>query len=146
MESIKGIILGFCTASLVLGLLYMLRAEKTATEKSVRFAFAVIFLSITVLSIAKILGLSRHLPTFSSSYEYNHTYTDVYAYSVEQVAAAALGDGGINFKEISVQTDKNDGGDIFIKRITVVSGGNAEKIKGCIFSVIETNEVEVINE
>ena len=44
MESIKGIILGFCMVSLVLGMLYMLRAEKTVTEKSGRFAFAVIFL------------------------------------------------------------------------------------------------------
>lgn len=146
MESIKGIILGFCTVSLVLGMLYMLRAEKTVTEKSVRFAFAVIFLSVTVMSVAKILGICGELPTLPSSGEYNNTLTDTYAYSAKQVAAAALTDSGINFEEISVHTDKTDTGDIFIKRITVVSDAAAQKIKGCLFSVIETNEVEVINE
>ncbi len=146
MESIKGIILGFCAVSLVLGALYMLRAEKSATEKSVRFAFAVIFLCVTVLSVAKIAGLKNEIPTFERNKEYTHTYTAMYTESVKQVVSAALYDHGIKFKEISVITDKTDVGDIFIKRITVAAVGEAERIKSCILSVIETNEVEVINE
>lgn len=146
MEEIKGVVLGFCAASLVLGAVYMLRAEKTATEKSVRFAFAIIFLCITVLSVAKITGVKINTKQVFNNKEYMSGYAELYSSSAKLVAEAALFDSGIDFEKISVLADKSESGSIFIKRVTVQSPQNPEKIKACILSVIETNEVEVINE
>lgn len=146
MSSIKGIVLGLCAASLVLGATYMLRPTKAATEKSIRFAFAVIFLSIMVVSVASLVKKDFSFDKVRTSEEYLDSAAGVIRAQAEFLSGEVLRQQGINFKKISVLTDKSESGDIFIKRITVVSGEDPKSIRKHITRVIETDGVEVRNE
>lgn len=145
MSGIKGIILGFCAASLALGAIYMLR-PKGAVEKSIRLAFAVIFLCITVMSVAGIFEKDIKVSIESASADFTTTAQRLTEIQAAELCRSLLSEKGFNFTEIKVYTDNLEDGSIFIKRITVTSRDNPEEIKKCILSAVLTNGVEVINE
>ncbi len=145
MSEIKGIILGLCAASLVLGAVYMLR-PKSNVEKSIRFAFAVVFLSITVVSGAGILKKDIKIADINVNADFISTAEELTRVQAEYLAEQVLLENGCEFQKISVLTDKSVDGGIFIKRVTVISRYNPEEIRQSILSVIETDGVEVINE
>ncbi len=146
MSSIKGIVLGLCAASLVLGATYMLRPTRAATEKSIRFAFAVIFLSIMVVSVSTLVKKDFSFNSMQSESMHLDSAEGIIQVQAEYLSSEVLRQQGIDFKKISVLTDKSESGDIFIKRITVVSGEDPQSIRKHITRVIETNGVEVRNE
>lgn len=146
MSSIKGIVLGLCAASLVLGATYMLRPTRAATEKSIRFAFAVIFLSIMVVSVSTLVKKDFSFNSMQSEGMHLDSAEGIIQVQAEYLSSEVLRQQGIDFKKISVLTDKSESGDIFIKRITVVSGEDPQSIRKHITRVIETNGVEVRNE
>ncbi len=145
MSEIKSVILGLCIASVSLGAMYMLRPVG-ATEKSVRLNFAVIFLSLLVVSVASLLGtdfgdMKISVDNSSSFYSEN-----IVCAEVEYLCGEILKEKGMDFKEITVFTDKNGQGGISIKRITVESTAEPEAIRQSITAVIATDGVEVIND
>jgi hypothetical protein len=146
MSSVKGVVLGVCAASLVLGAVYMLRPSGAVTEKSIRFAFAVIFLSVTVLSVSALFKKEFRQESLAADNTYIESAAEIVSAQAEYLTGEILQENNIEFKKISVLTDKTENGDIFIKRITVVSGEDFEKVREYITSVIETNGVEVIDE
>ena len=146
MSSVKGVVLGICAASLVLGAVYMLRPSGTVTEKSIRFAFAVIFLSVTVISVSALFKKEFRPGSLAADNTYIESAAEIVSAQAEYLTGEILQENNIEFKKISVLTDKTENGDIFIKRITVVSGEDFEKVREYITSVIETNGVEVIDE
>lgn len=146
MSSVKGVVLGICAASLVLGAVYMLRPSGAVTEKSIRFAFAVIFLSVTVLSVSALFKKEFRPGSLAADNTYIESAAEIVSAQAEYLTGEILQENNIEFKKISVLTDKTENGDIFIKRITVVSGEDFEKVREYITAVIETNGVEVIDE
>lgn len=145
MSEIKSVILGLCIASISLGSMYMLRPSG-ATEKSVRLSFAVIFLSLLVVSLSNLLktdfnGIKFTFNSFSNDYSENIVSTQA-----EFLCQEILKEKGIDFKGIEIFTDKTEDGSISIKRITVESTAEPDAIKNSIAAVIATDGVEVIND
>lgn len=145
MSSFKGIVLGICAASLVLGAVYILKPVGAA-EKSIRFTFALIFLCITVIPSFKLL--KKDFSHFTVNIQKNsdkseEKLTEFYA---EYLCNTVLSENGYAFEKIEIFTDKNNDSGIFIKNIRVISDGDAKGITDCILSVVEAGGVEVINE
>lgn len=145
MNEFKSVILGICIASVGLGAMYMLRPEG-ATVKAVRFAFAVIFLTLTVTLIVSLFAKGeRLLPSLSGSYEFISAEA-IAKIEAEQLTREVLKEKGIKYDKIEIFTNKDDGGGISIKRITVKTSENPEYIRDSITAVIKADGVEVINE
>ena len=145
MNEFKSVILGICIASIGLGAMYMLKPEG-ATAKAVRFAFAVIFLTLTVtLVVSLFVKGDRLLPSLSSDTELL-SYESIARLEAEQLAAEVLKEKGIKYEKIEIFTNKEDSGSISIKRITVKTNENPEYVRDSITAVIKADGVEVINE
>ena len=145
MNEFKSVILGICIASVSLGAMYMLKPDGN-TAKTVRFGFAVIFLTLTLSIFISLFGKSdRLLPTLSITPDYSAA-EKITAIEARQIAAQVLEEKGIKFKEIDVLTNKDEAHGISIKRITVKTDETAEQVRQSISAVIKTDGVEVINE
>lgn len=145
MNDFKAVILGICIASVCLGAMYMLK-PKGNMEKSVRFGFAVIFLTLTIsLFVSLFKGGGKAVPTYALSPDYSvsEKITEI---SARQIVAEVLRENGLKFEEIKIFTNIEESGGISIKRITVKTSENAEKVIGSINAVIKSDGVEVINE
>ena len=145
MNEFKAVILGICIASVSLGAMYMLRPSGN-TEKTVRFGFAVIFLTLTLsLFISFFTGGTKILPTYAVSPDLSAA-EKITKISAKQIVAEVLRDKGLEFKEIEIFTNIEESGGISIKRITVETDENAERVIDSINAVIKSGGVEVINE
>ncbi len=142
METVKNIVLGFCTAAVFLGALGFL-APEGGTKKSVKYAISLIFLCSTV---ALFTGLGKISLPNAKNNEPKVEYYGMGEAAVKTYVEAALKDEKIEYKKISVETNITEGGDIYIKKITVYSSGNAKRIIGIIKNTVQTENVEVINE
>lgn len=145
MNEFKAVILGICIASVSLGAMYMLKPSGNM-EKTVRFGFAVIFLTLTLsLFISLFGGGNKLMPASAPSPDYSATER-ITKISARQIVAEVLAEKGLKFKEIEIFTNIDESGGISIKRITVKTDENAERVIGSINAVINSGGVEVINE
>lgn len=134
--------MALCASSVFIGALFMLCPDGTM-KKSVTFVLSLVFLA-SVISAGGI-GLKYEktklepTPVSISSDELD-TYTARYVYEY------ALKKAGIDFEEITVYTDKNDSGSIFISKISVKSAEEKGKITEALQDAAKNIEVEVNNE
>ena len=98
----KTFIAAFCTGAVLLGVLYILVPEGR-NSKTVRYAFCLCFLSIVLSAAVKISG--DGFSHFGVS-ERNFENEKLSAATAETVFAEALAEAGINYKKITVFTDK----------------------------------------
>lgn len=145
MKTFSQVILGFSAASLILGAVYMLRPSGKM-EKSVKFAFSVIFLSVIIAAFAGLLKINTPFSVKASSADLTETAEAVTKYRAEYLCEALLKENGINFNKILVNTDISADGSIGIKRVTVFTNNTQNGIKELILSAVMAREVEVINE
>ncbi len=145
MSEIKSVILGLCIASISLGAMYMLRPTG-ATEKSVRLSFAVIFLSLLVISVSSILHIDFNKIKITLNNSFNDSSENIVSAEAKFLCQEILKEKGIDFKGIEIFTDKTDDGSISIKRITVESTAEPDAVRQSITAVLATDGVEVIND
>lgn len=145
MNEFNSVILGICIASVGLGAMYMLRPDG-ATAKAVRFAFAVVFLTLTVTLFVSLFAKGEKLlPSLSGSTEFTAA-TAIAKIEAEQLTREVLKEKGIKYEKIEVFTNKESDGSISIKRITVKTNENPSYVRDSITAVIKADGVEVINE
>ncbi len=143
MKEFKSLILSFCIASIVFGLIFML-TPSGKLQKNVRFNFAVIFLSILFFSVSSIFNIDFN---FKKSEALSLSYTEnIIKAQAEMVCHAALEENGYSAEEINIYTNKNEDGSISIKRIRAKTKDDTEKVKSAITAVIKTDSIEVRNE
>lgn len=145
MSEFESVILGLCIASVSLGAMYMLRPVGAA-EKSVRLSFAVIFLSLLVVSAASLVSTDFGDLKISAESPASDYSENIVAAEAQYLCSQILNDKGIEFSEIKIFTDKTEDGGISIKRIAVESAAEPDTIRQSITAVIATDGVEVIND
>ncbi len=143
MSEFKSLILSFCIASVVFGLIFML-APHGKLQKNVRFNFAVIFLSLLFFSVKSILNIDFD---FKKETRASNDYTEsIIKAQAEIICNAALKENGYSAEEIVIYTNKNEDGSINIKRIRAKTKDEIEKVKETISAVIKSGTIEVRNE
>ncbi len=141
MKAIASFITAFCIGCVTLGGLYMLCPEGKF-QKAVKYTFSLCFLCLLISSFGSIGNLNFEI-NFKGENEF--ISAGAAAESARIVFERALINSKINFRKITVLTDKKDDGSIFISKVTVVSSENRDKILS-IISADGSFEVEVINE
>lgn len=141
MNSLSSFMISFCSASIILGFLYMICPSGSMT-KSVKYVFCLCFLCCILSVVTNLPKINFDAFDLESN---NEIITEQTAAATAQtVFSQALVENQINFKKITVDTNKLSDGSITISRVTVYTSATAEQIN----SVIGTGsyEVNVINE
>lgn len=141
MSNLSVFITSFCSSCILLGFLYML-CPSGYMEKSVKYVFCLCFLCC-------VLGCVTNLKTIDFSAFKAASDTEIVtergaSVTAERVFAQTLADQNIDFKKITVDTNKLSNGSITISRVTVYSNASAEQVIKAIGS--DSYEVNVINE
>jgi len=113
-------------------------------SKSVKYILSLIFL-ISVISVAGI-GVSDQGKSFDFKTEASVDSSDFEIQNARLVYMETLKKSGLEFKEITVLTDKSEDGSIVINKIIVNSFCEKEKIINALSEIAKTAEVEVIDE
>lgn len=141
MNEINSFIVSFCSSCILLGFLYML-CPSGNMNSSVKYIFCLCFVCCvlgTAFSVKK--------PDFSQYDKAKNTTIlteQNTAVTAKMVFCEALASQNINFRKITVDTNKLPDGSITISRITVYTNEPPQKITELINS--ESYEVVVINE
>lgn len=127
----------------MIGAFYMLCPDGSM-GKSVRYILSLCFivsvLAATSFNIGDIkINTDYSLPDIV-------TQESMQTAAAEYTYAAALEKAGINFRKITVCTDKTESGSIIISRVIVYSDCEAAKIREALGAVAENYKVEIINE
>ena len=141
MSDFASFLSAFCVGCVVLGGLYLLVPEGKL-QKAVRYTFSLCFICILITSIGTIGSLDFKI---EQKNEGEFISVGAAAESARIVFERALTNAEINFRKITVLTDKTDSGSIFISKVTVFSNDDENKILSLI-SGDGSFEVEVINE
>ena len=141
MSAFASFLSAFCVSCVVLGGLYLLVPEGKL-QKAVRYTFSLCFLCILITSIGTIGRLDFKI---EQKDEGEFISVGAAAESARIVFERALDSSDINFRKITVLTDKTDNGSIIISKVTVYSSEEANKILNVI-SGDGSFEVEVVNE
>ena len=161
MNNLSAFAVSFCSSCILLGFLYML-CPAGSMEKSVKYVFCLCFLCcvlgcvtnlksidlsafdttskseiITEQSASITVGSLRRRVELQNSGEFDKIFVMI-------ADAQALTDKNIDFKKITVDTNKLSDGSITISRVTVYTCASAEQIIQAIGS--DSYEVNVINE
>ena len=141
MKAIASFLTAFCIGCVALGGLYMLCPEGKF-QKAVKYSFALCFLCLLISSFGSIGNLNFKIQPKS---ENEFVSVGAAAESARIVFERALINSKINFRKITVLTDKDAKGSIFISKVTVISNESKDKILS-IISADGSFEVEVVNE
>jgi len=140
MRTLGEFVTTFCTVSVVLGGLYMLKPD-SATGKTVKYVFSLIFICIVASALINIKITVPSIDYNTSSAEINSAEL-----SLRLTFEQALKNADINFSKIFVYTDKNEDGSIIINKITVFSSDSKEKIIEALGGETAEYEIEVVYE
>ena len=142
MKIFSGLLTSFCASSVFIGVLYIL-CPNGVMSKSVKYLLSLAFLlSVTAVSFTvKRSGLDFDVSGYTAA---DSEAVDKAA--ARQVYATALKNAGINFKEITVCTNKAEDGSIIISKIIIHSDAESQKIRDALGEAAENYEVEIINE
>ncbi|MDO4608694.1 MAG: hypothetical protein Q4B40_05840 [Clostridia bacterium] len=141
MNGINAFITSFCVSCIVLGLLFIL-VPKGALNKSVKYIFSLCFVCCLISSVVALPKLDF------SDFDVVRNREMVTEQNAQMTAKAVFGEAlksqNINFKKITVDTNKPSDSSIIISKVTVFTDHDAEKIVDVIGST--EYEVVVINE
>lgn len=143
MSSITTFITAFCTACIVIGSLHIICPDGSV-GKSVKYTLSLVFL-LVIISAA---GINLKSQSFSfPKYESNEkSIEEANIASAKYVYSTILQKAGINFRKITVCTDKTEDGSIIITKVIVYSDDSKEAIINALGVVAENHEVEIVNE
>lgn len=141
MEGLNSFIISFCGSCVLLGFLYML-CPSGSMSASVKYIFCLCF-------VCCVVGAAMTIPSPDFSYFDEISSAEILteqntAVTAEAVFSEALKEQNINFRKITVDTNKTGDGSIIISKVTVYTDELPQKI----YTVIDSDsyEVEVINE
>ena len=140
MSGIKTFIAAFCTGAVLLGILYVL-APENGSKKAVRYAFCLCFLCLVLSAAVKLSG--SDFPDFSTAAQ-SFDNEELSVAAARTVFAAALSENNINYKKITVFTDKLKSGGISITKVCVYTAADYAEVNAVIGS--ENYDLVVINE
>ncbi len=133
----------FCASCIFIGALYIVCPDG-AISKSVKYLLGLVFL-ISVIAAAGVTvnkaDFNFDIPEVSQTDDY-----ELEIASAKYVYEFLLKKAGINFKEITVCTDKDENGSILINKIVICSDCESERIKQALGEAAQNYEVEIINE
>lgn len=141
MNNFSAFIISFCVSCILLGFLYIL-CPSGSMAKSVKYVFCLCFVCCVICTVVAIPK-----PDFSyfESTDTNEIVTEQnVAVTAQSIFAEALCQAGINFKKITVDTNKLNDGSIVISKVTVHTRESPQSINEAIGS--DSYEVDVINE
>lgn len=141
MSNLSSFMISFCSCCILLGFLYML-CPSGSMQSAVKYVFCLCFVCC-ILSI--VTGISK---TGFDNVGFN-TETELIteenaAVTAQIIFAKALNEQKINFRKITVDTNKLADGSITISRVTVYTDEPAEKITSAIGS--DSYEVLITDE
>ncbi len=141
MSGINSFIVSFCGGCILLGVLYML-CPTGNMSKSVKYVFCLCFVCMVVGS-----AISIKPPDLSMFDNIEHTEIlteQNVAVTAQTVFGEALTQKDVNFRKITVNTNKISDGSIVISKVTVYTDESHQKVTEVIGS--DSYEVVVINE
>ena len=141
MNNLSAFAVSFCSSCILLGFLYML-CPAGSMEKSVKYVFCLCFLCCVLGCVTNLKSID--LSAFDTTSKSEIITDQSASITAERVFAQALTDKNIDFKKITVDTNKLSDGSITISRVTVYTCASAEQITQVIGS--DGYEVNVINE
>lgn len=143
MSYFTSFITSLCAACIMIGALHMICPDG-AMGKSVKYILSLIFI------VSVIAAASFNIQNFDWNTDYAvpeiQSDESLQSASARYVYSAALKSAGINFREITVCTDKSESGSIIISKVIIYSDCDAAKIRVALGAVAENLEVEIINE
>lgn len=141
MQALNSFIISFCSSCVLLGFLYML-CPSGSMSASVKYVFCLCFVCCVIGSS---IAISK--PDFSW-FEKSNTSEILTeqnsAVTAQAVFSEALRGQNIDFRKITVNTNKLSDGSIIISRVTVYTDESADIINQAIGS--DSYEVYIINE
>lgn len=142
MSYFTSFITSICAACIMIGALHMICPDG-AMGKSVKYILSLIF-------IVSVIAAAFNIRNFDWNTDYTvpeiQSDESLQSASARYVYAAALKSAGINFREITVCTDKSESGSIIISKVIIYSDCDAAKIRVALGAAAENLEVEIINE
>lgn len=141
MNGLSSFIISFCGSCVLLGFLYML-CPSGSMSAPVKYVFCLCFVCCVIASV-----LTIPQPDFSYFDKANNAEIlteQNTAVTAEMVFGEALRQSNVNFRKISVETNKMSDGSIIISKVTVYTTESAQKVGEIIGS--DSYEVCVINE
>ena len=141
MNGLSSFIISFCGSCVLLGFLYML-CPSGSMSAPVKHVFCLCFVCCVIASV-----LTIPKPDFSYFDKANNAEIlteQNTAVTAEMVFGEALRQSNVNFRKISVETNKMSDGSIIISKVTVYTTESAQKVEEIIGS--DSYEVCVINE
>lgn len=141
MREINSFIISFCGASILLGFLYMLCPNGNMSA-SVKYIFCLCF-------VCCVVATATSIPTPSFSAFDKKQNVDILteqktAVTAQAIFCEALRRSDINFRKITVDTNKLNNGSIIISKITVYTTEPQQRVREVLDS--DSYEVVVINE
>ena len=140
LNTFKAFTAAFCAGAVALGALYIL-APDGGGKKAVRYAFCLSFLCLLLSAAVKFSG--SDFPTFSVNSR-NFGNQELSVAVAKSVFAAALSEKGINYKKITVFTDKTVSGGISITKVYVYTAADYRDVSAAVGS--DDYKLVVINE
>ena len=141
MQEINSFVISFCSGCILLGFLYML-CPSGNMNAPVKYIFCLCFVCCI---IGVIVGIKPPDFTAFDKVSNQQILTEQNtAITAQSIFAEALKKQNINFRKITVDTNKMSDGSIIISRITVYTSEASQRIKdvlGC-----DSYEVIVVNE
>lgn len=141
MSGFSSFLISLCAACVFIGALHMICPDGVMAD-SVKYLLSVVFL-VSVLSVSA-LPLGHFSPEPFHVQENAESETDLTVAAAKYVYTAALQNAGINFREITVCTDKSEDGSIIISKLIIRSDCEETKIKDALGAAAEHFEIEVI--
>ncbi len=136
-------ITSFCVGSILIGSLYIICPDGNIS-KHIKYIFSLIFL-ILIISAANIPFHSIDFNSLSPQISEIET-ENLQISAAKYVFSYTLTAQNINFKEISILTDKSDDGSIVIIKVIIVTNEPRDKVINALAGLLDNREVEIKNE
>ncbi len=136
-------IISFCVGSILIGSLYII-CPKGNISKQIKYVFSLVFL-IIIISAANVPLKSIDFDAFSPANIEIET-EDLEISAAKYVFSYTLKKQNINFREISIFTDKTDDDSIVITKVVVTTDEPPQKVTNALAGLLDNREVEIINE
>ena len=142
MNALSSFLMSFSSSCVLLGFLYML-CPSGSMAKPIKYVFCLCFMCCVISSVAAVSRLQFPEINIKSSGNYQVTETTAAA-TAQMIFEEALSRENINYRKITVYTDKLPSGSIIISKVIVYTSHTADEIYRVLSP--EGYNVEVINE
>ncbi len=144
METLKQILIGFSAAAIFIGALTGLYPSGNI-NKSVKYAMSLLFLCICVTLFSAVLNvkIDMEMPTVKTEISAVTAAADVQA---KYLCESLLADNKITYKKVSVDTNIDENGSIYINSITVYTDCEENKVREILEKTVDADVVTVVYE